>query len=227
MKTKLVKETLNSFLFEDMEEENGVEEMNFTPEQKNAIEQFIMNYEGDFEDDEIHDFAEELGLNVHEVEEYIYNMARTGEREEEMEGDKDPAGENSAKKGFHIDIESETISNKDFRRILYTGENLQLVLMTLKPGEDIGMEVHPDIDQFFRFDEGKGKAIINGNEYPLKDGDAIIIPAGAEHNIIADPKVALKMYTVYAPPNHDDGVVHVTKEDAEADKETFTGKTTE
>jgi len=217
---KLVKESLRDFMFEDEEEENAVEETDFSQEDKDAIEQFVSSYEGDFEDDDLHAFAEELGLNVHEVEEYIYDMARNKPSEEELE-------QSSTKKGFHTDIESDTIKNKDFRRVLYTGKNLQLVVMTLKPGEEIGMETHPDIDQFFRFDEGKGKAIINGNEYSLKDGDAIIIPAGAEHNIIADPKVALKMYTVYAPPNHDDGVVHVTKEDAEADKETFTGKTTE
>ena len=217
---KLVKESLRDFMFEDEEEENAVEETDFSQEDKDAIEQFVSSYEGDFEDEDLHAFAEELGLNVHEVEEYIYDMARNKPSEEELE-------QSSTKKGFHTDIESDTIKNKDFRRVLYTGKNLQLVVMTLKPGEEIGMETHPDIDQFFRFDEGKGKAIINGNEYSLKDGDAIIIPAGAEHNIIADPKVALKMYTVYAPPNHDDGVVHVTKEDAEADKETFTGKTTE
>lgn len=214
---KYVCESLQDFILED---ENAVEETNFTREQKQDIEAFISAYKGDFEDEDIHKFAEELGLDKSEVEEYIYDMARDNPTEEDLE-------KSSTKKGFHIDIETETVENEDFRRVLYTGENMQLVVMTLKPGEDIGMETHPDIDQFFRFDEGKGKAIINGNEYPLEDGDAIIIPAGAEHNIIADPEVSLKMYTVYAPPNHDDGVVHTTKEDAEADEETFSGKTTE
>jgi mannose-6-phosphate isomerase-like protein (cupin superfamily) len=139
----------------------------------------------------------------------------------------DGDGRDEHKEGFHTDIETETTQNKDFRRVLYTGKSLQLVLMTLQPGEEIGVETHPDIDQFFRFDEGKGMAIINGNKYPLKDGDAIIVPAGAEHNIIADPKVALKMYTIYAPPHHQDGVVYNTKEEAENSDEEFDGNTTE
>lgn len=133
----------------------------------------------------------------------------------------------SSKQGFHVNIEKETTQNKDFRRVLYTGKDLQLVLMTLKPGEEIGMEVHSDIDQFFRFDEGKGKAIINGNEYPLKDGDAIIVPSGSQHNIIADPNSSLKMYTIYAPPHHKDGVIYKTKEEAEESDEEYDGKTTE
>jgi len=222
---KLVRESLQDFIFEDQEEENAVEETDFTPDQKQSIEDFVTEYEGDFEDDDLHAFAEELGLNVHEVEEYIYNMARE-ESLEDGEEEESPAG-GASKKGFHIDIEGETTQNEDFRRVLYTGNSLQLVLMTLKPGEEIGMETHPDIDQFFRFDEGKGKAVINGNEYTLEDGDSIIIPAGAEHNIIADPKVALKMYTIYAPPHHKDGVIYATKEEAEAATEEFDGTTTE
>jgi len=217
---KLVKESLQDFIFEDKEEENAVEETDFSQEDKDAIEQFVSSYEGDFEDDDLHAFAEGLGLNVHEVEEYIYDMARNKPSKEELQ---DATG----KKGFHVDIEDETVQNENFRKVLYTGKNLQLVLMTLQPGEEIGMEVHPDIDQFFRFDDGAGKAIINGNEYPLKDGDAIIIPAGAEHNVIADPKVALKMYTIYTPPHHMDGVQYATKKEAEAAKEEFNGTTTE
>jgi mannose-6-phosphate isomerase-like protein (cupin superfamily) len=138
-----------------------------------------------------------------------------------------PSINKTSKKGFHIDIETETINNKDFRRVLYTGQNLQLVLMTLNPGEEIGSETHSDIDQFFRFDEGSGNVIIDGNKYPVKDGDAIIIPAGAEHNIIADPNSSLKMYTIYSPPNHKDGVKYETKEEAEESEEEFDGITTE
>jgi len=134
---------------------------------------------------------------------------------------------NQRKKGFHIDIETETIENEDFRRVLYTGNNIQLVLMTLNPGEEIGAETHDDIDQFFRFDKGKGKAIINSNEYVLKDGDAIVVPAGCEHNIIADPKSSLKMYTVYGPPHHMDGITYKTKEEAETSDEEFDGEPSE
>lgn len=146
---------------------------------------------------------------------------------ESLETTEHNSSEDSSKKGFHVNIEKETVDNKDFRRVLYTGKNLQLVLMTLNPGEDIGAETHTDIDQFFRFDEGKGKAIINGNEYSLKDGDSIIVPAGSQHNIIADPNSSLKMYTIYSPPHHKDGIVYVTKEEAEESNEEFDGSTTE
>lgn len=141
-------------------------------------------------------------------------------------GDSDSPENYSDKKGYHIDIETETISNTDFRRVLYTGENLQLVLMSLEPGEDIGIETHEN-DQFFRFDKGTGIVIINGIEYSIKDGDSIIVPAGAEHNIIADKEVSLKMYTIYAPPHHKDGVVYNTKQEAEIDSEEYDGITTE
>jgi mannose-6-phosphate isomerase-like protein (cupin superfamily) len=134
---------------------------------------------------------------------------------------------NTNKKGFHSNIEEDTIDNKNFRKVLYTAEHIQLVLMTLKPGEEIGEETHPTIDQFFRFEEGNGKSIINNVEYNLKDGDAIIIPAGSKHNIINTGEKELKMYTLYAKPNHKDGVVFKTKEEAEKSKEKFDGKTTE
>jgi mannose-6-phosphate isomerase-like protein (cupin superfamily) len=139
----------------------------------------------------------------------------------------DTTGATSGKKGHHVNIESETTSNEDFRKVLYTGEHLQLVLMTLQANEEIGIETHDTIDQFFRFEAGTGKAIINGNEYEVVDGDSIIIPAGSEHNIINTGTEPLKMYTIYAPPNHQDGVQFKTKADAEGSDEKFDGKTTE
>jgi mannose-6-phosphate isomerase-like protein (cupin superfamily) len=137
------------------------------------------------------------------------------------------AAQKSNKKGFHTDIEKDTLDNSNFRKVLYTGEHTQLVLMTLNEGEEIGMEVHPDIDQFFRFESGSGQCVINGNEYDVKDGDCIIIPAGSQHNIINTGKEPLKMYTLYSPPHHKDGIVFKTKEAASKSKEEFDGKTTE
>lgn len=131
-------------------------------------------------------------------------------------------------KGFKSNIEKATLENKNFRKVLYTAEHLQLVLMTLKVGEDIGEEVHPDNDQFFRFEDGKGKCVIDGHEYAVKAGDAVVIPAGARHNIInTDPSSELKMYTLYSPPHHKDGIVRATKKEAESKKEKFDGVTTE
>jgi mannose-6-phosphate isomerase-like protein (cupin superfamily) len=119
--------------------------------------------------------------------------------------------------GFHTDIEKDTVDNKNYRKILFTGDYLQLGLMSIEPGKDVGLETHPDTDQFFRVDGGSGEATIGGKKYPLKDGDAIVIPAGSEHNITASDK-GIKLYTVYAPPHHKDKVIHKTKADAEADK---------
>ena len=131
-------------------------------------------------------------------------------------------------KGFKSNIEKDTLENNNFRKVLYTGKHLQLVLMSLKPGEDIGAETHPGNDQFFRFEGGSGKCIIDETEYAVKDGDVVVIPAGAKHNIInTDAKTDLKMYTLYGPPNHKDQVIRATKEDAEKMKEEFDGKTTE
>ena len=131
-------------------------------------------------------------------------------------------------KGFKSNIEKDTLDNNNFRKVLYTGKHLQLVLMSLKPGEDIGEETHPGNDQFFRFEGGSGKCIIDETEYAVTDGDVVVIPAGAKHNIInSDAKTDLKMYTLYGPPNHKDQVIRVTKEDAEKMKEEFDGKTTE
>jgi mannose-6-phosphate isomerase-like protein (cupin superfamily) len=131
-------------------------------------------------------------------------------------------------KGFQSNIENDTLKNTNFRDVIYTGKYLQLVLMSLKIGEDIGEEIHKNNDQFFRFEGGTGKCIIDGNEYDVKDGDAIIVPAGAKHNIInVDSKKALKMYTIYALPHHKDAIVRATKKDAETIEEEFDGKTTE
>jgi mannose-6-phosphate isomerase-like protein (cupin superfamily) len=132
------------------------------------------------------------------------------------------------KKGFKSNIEMDTIENNNFRKVLYSGKHLQLVLMSLKTGEEIGEEIHHYNDQFFRFESGFGKCVIDGNEYKVKDGDVIVIPAGAKHNIInVDRTAELKMYTIYAPPHHKDGIVRVTKDDAEKNEAEFDGKTTE
>lgn len=128
---------------------------------------------------------------------------------------------------FQANIEKLTEENTFFRRVLYTAKNSQLVLMCLKPNEDIGEEVH-NLDQFFRIEKGRGKAVLNGVEYPIEDGFAVVVPAGTKHNIInTSDEEEMKLYTVYSPPNHRDGVVHKTKEGAERDEEHFDGKTSE
>lgn len=128
-------------------------------------------------------------------------------------------------KGFVDDIEELTERNTDFRRVLYTGRHLQLVLMSLNPGEAIGEEVHEDRDQFFRIEEGEGEVMIDGRRHAVKDDDAIIVPAGARHNVINTGDEALKLYTLYGPPEHRDGVIHASK--ADATEEHFDGRTTE
>jgi mannose-6-phosphate isomerase-like protein (cupin superfamily) len=130
-------------------------------------------------------------------------------------------------KGFIGDIEQLTEGNRDFRQVLYTGPHLQLVLMSLHPGEEIGEEVHEDTDQFFRVEEGKGEAWIDGHATPIKSDMAVLVPAGARHNIRNTGEKALKLYTLYGPPHHEDGTVHHTKADAEQATEEFAGKTTE
>lgn len=131
-------------------------------------------------------------------------------------------------KGFVTNIEDDTLDNDNFRKVLYTSKHSQLVLMSLKPKEEIGMEVHQDNDQFFRFEEGEGKCIIDGNEYEVSDGTAVVVPAGSRHNIInTSDSEELKMYTIYSPAHHKDGVVKATKAEAEADSPEFDGKTTE
>jgi mannose-6-phosphate isomerase-like protein (cupin superfamily) len=119
--------------------------------------------------------------------------------------------------GYVTNIERETIRNGDFRRVLYSGPNIQLVLMTLQPREDIGLEVHRDHDQFIRVETGTGVAVLDGEESALSDGTAVVIPAGVEHNVInTSPDKPLRLYTLYSPPEHAQGTVHRTKRDAEA-----------
>ncbi len=131
-------------------------------------------------------------------------------------------------KGFNANIEKETLENDNFRKVLYTGAHSQLVLMSLLPNEDIGMEVHTDNDQFFRFEKGQGKCIIDGNEYELRDGSAIVVPAGAQHNIINTSSTeSLKLYTIYSPAHHKDGIIRKTKQEANDNEAEFDGKTTE
>lgn len=120
-------------------------------------------------------------------------------------------------KGYYGEIEKLTLENSNFRQVLFTGKKTQLVLMSLKPGEEIGEEVHAQIDQFFRFEAGEAKVIIDKQEYKVKDGDAVIVPAGSKHNVVnLSSSQDLKLYTLYSPPNHPDGTVHKTK--AEADE---------
>ena len=129
-------------------------------------------------------------------------------------------------KGYVQNIEGVTVRNEDFRRVLYTARYCQLVVMALKPKEEIGMEVHK-LDQFFRVEEGTGEAILDGVHTAIKAGFAVLVPAGAKHNIVNTGSIPLKLYTLYAPPNHRDGVVHQTRAAAEKDDEHFDGKTTE
>jgi mannose-6-phosphate isomerase-like protein (cupin superfamily) len=130
--------------------------------------------------------------------------------------------------GFVGNIESLTNTNENFRKVIYTGKHSQLVLMKLLPGEDIGMEVHESVDQFFRVDSGEGTVVIDGKRYRITDGTGIVVPAGAEHNVINSSKDRdLKLYTIYSPPEHKDGTIRATKQEAEAQKEEFDGKTTE
>ena len=130
--------------------------------------------------------------------------------------------------GFKVDIEEETLNNTNFRKVLYTSKHSQLVLMSLRPREDIGYEIHVDNDQFFRFEKGFGKCIIDGNEYEVKDGVAIVIPKGSKHNVMnTSDSEDLKMYTIYSPPHHKDGIIRKTKEEAEQNDEEFDGVTTE
>jgi len=131
-------------------------------------------------------------------------------------------------KGFSSNIEKMTLENDKFRKVLYTGKHCQLVLMCLKPKEEIGMEVHPENDQFFRFERGHGRCVIDGHEYELKDGSAIIVPAGARHNILnTSATETLNLYTIYAPAHHKDGIVRTTKAEAESNEAEFDGVTTE
>jgi len=129
-------------------------------------------------------------------------------------------------KGFVKNIEQITVKNEDFRHVLYTAKNCQLVVMSLKPKEEIGMEVHK-LDQFFRVEEGTGEAVLDGVHTPISAGFAVIVPAGTNHNIVNSGSVPMKLYTLYAPPNHKDGVIRHTRAEAEKIEEHFDGKTTE
>lgn len=131
-------------------------------------------------------------------------------------------------KGYKANIEKETLKNKNFRKVVYTSAYSQLVLMSLKPKEEIGAETHPENDQFVRFEGGRGRVEIDDNKYTVKDGDAVVIPAGARHNVINTSATEdLKIYTIYSPPHHKDQIVRKTKEEAEANEEEFDGKMTE
>jgi len=131
-------------------------------------------------------------------------------------------------RGYKDNIEKLTLANSDFRHVIYTGKHSQLVLMSLLPKEEIGLEVHPDNDQFFRFEKGQGKVIIDGNEYEVGDGVAVVVPAGAEHNVInTSTSEPLKLYTIYSPAHHQDGITRATKQEAEAHEAEFDGVTTE
>lgn len=132
------------------------------------------------------------------------------------------------KKGYKDNIEKLTLENKNFRNVLYTAEHCQLVVMALPPGVEIGSEVHADNDQFFRFEKGEGKVVINESEYEVGDGDAVIVPAGATHNVInTSASETLKLYTIYAPSHHKDGIVRATRAEAIANEAEFDGVTTE
>lgn len=131
------------------------------------------------------------------------------------------------KKGYVNNIEKLTLANENFRQVLYTAPHSQLVLMSLLPGEEIGSEVHPDNDQFFRFEKGKGKVVIDGNEYEISDGFAAIVPAGSEHNVINTGSERLNLYTIYSPAHHKDGIIRKTKQEAENNAPEFDGQTTE
>ncbi|MFA6306089.1 MAG: cupin domain-containing protein [Candidatus Gracilibacteria bacterium] len=132
------------------------------------------------------------------------------------------------KKGYKGAIEKLTVENENFRKVLYTGAHSQLVLMSLKPKEEIGMEVHNENDQFFRFEKGNGKVFIDGNEYDVTDGDAVVVPAGAQHNVVnISDSEGLKLYTIYSPAHHKDGIVRGTKEEAEKNEAEFDGIATE
>lgn len=131
-------------------------------------------------------------------------------------------------RGFHGNIEEATLGNTNFRQVMYTAEHTQLVLMCLKPGEEIGAEVHGENDQFLRFEAGSGRVTVDDNSYDVTHGSAVIVPAGAKHNVVNTSDAEdLKLYTLYAPPHHKDAIVHATREEAEQNDEDFDGVTTE
>lgn len=131
------------------------------------------------------------------------------------------------KKGYKENIEKKTIENENFRHVLYTGQHMQLVLMTLQVGEEIGSEVHKDNDQFFRFEKGLGSVVINDTTYDVGDGDVVIVPAGSEHNVMNTGHEPLRLYTIYAPTHHKDGIIRATRQQAIDQEADFDGVTTE
>jgi len=131
-------------------------------------------------------------------------------------------------KGYNLELEEETLRNDTFRKVLYTSEHSQIVLMSLDPDQEIGLETHEENDQFIRFEAGTGRVEIDGNKYDVEDGSAVVIPAGAAHNVVnTSSSEKLKLYTIYSPPHHKDGIVRETKEDAEERDEEYDGGTTE
>ncbi|MCL5774804.1 MAG: cupin domain-containing protein [Patescibacteria group bacterium] len=119
-------------------------------------------------------------------------------------------------KAYFGHIEQDTSSNENFRKVVHTGKFAQVVLMSLKKGEEIGLEVHPHVDQFFRFEQGQGRVVVDAEEFAVEDGDSVMVPAGSQHNVINTGEGDLKLYTIYSPPNHPDGTVHKTKAEADA-----------
>jgi len=156
----------------------------------------------------------------------VLKQDTTGKSTNELTASVEP--KKSIMKGFKSNIKEDALKNENFRKVLYTSKNLQLVLMSLKPGEEIGTEIHVNSDQFFRFESGKGKCIINENEYIVESGDVIVVPVGSKHNVInTDATKELKMYTIYAFPQHKDGIIRATKKEAQDNGAKFDGKTTE
>jgi mannose-6-phosphate isomerase-like protein (cupin superfamily) len=172
-------------------------------------------------DAQVHTFAEENEVDIHDLERIFYRLAT----KYVQSLSKDKKADSDAK-GFSVNIEKDTIGNANFRKVLYTGKNMQLVLMSLKSDEDIGDEVHK-VDQFFRVEKGSGEAIINGNKHILSDGISLVVPAGSRHNLKNTGSGEMKLYSIYSPPQHQDGVTHKTKDKATEDEEYFDGKTSE
>jgi len=200
------------------------QEKELSEETKQKIEEFFLNkIKNVLEDLEV--LRVSIGVPDEDYEktlDYLYIVAAKHVKNH----DKIDNNKNSNKRGFIVNIEEDTVNNDNFRKVLYTGENSQLVLMSLKPGEEIGNEIH-NVDQFFRVDAGSGQVFINGIGHAFSDGFAFIVPAGAEHNVINNGIEDVKLYSIYSPAHHKDGIIHLTKEIAEKSDEHFDGKTTE
>lgn len=173
-----------------------------------AIEEFLKKNPRP-KDEEIHALAEKMGIDKHKFEEHVYMMLADLVKE---------GGEVSDEDGFDVNIEKKAIENENYREVLYTTSDLQLVIMSLKPGEEIGTETHEEGSQFIRVESGTGKAVIGEKEVPLKDGSSILIPNGVEHNVINTGSDDLKLYALYSPPEHDVDVTQKTKKESEKDE---------